>query len=171
MPARVVATTAAALVMAPAYAGPALVAPANPRLNNAMDSYRTCAIRPEVEKLNALPSSNLAIPLDITPAILASSHHRAIASGYHRNVSGIHDVIVIFAGQPDQARAILARRQIDYVVFCPNAPESIRWEMHGPGGLASMLNAGRAPEWLQPVDLQTRGLRIWRVRNEVPATP
>ena len=97
-PARVVATTGAVFIMAPAYAAPALVMPADPRLVNAMNQADYCLKRSQIEKLNALPPSNLAMPLDITPAIIASSHHRAIASGYHRNGGGIHDVIVIFAG-------------------------------------------------------------------------
>ncbi|HVU29821.1 MAG TPA: hypothetical protein VHE36_05415, partial [Sphingomicrobium sp.] len=166
MPARVLATTGAVFIMAPAYAAPALVMPADDRLVNAMNSSDACVRRSQVEKLNALPPSNLAVPLDITPAILASTPHRAIASGYHRNNSGIHDVILLFAGAPATSRAILARRHIDYVVFCPRAPESIRWAVHGPGGLADMLNSGRAPQWLEPVALPgLRGLTVWRVRK------
>jgi hypothetical protein len=137
-----------------------------------MQSSDACVTRPQLLKLNTLPPSNLAVPLDITPAILASTPHRAIASGYHRNGSGIHDVIVLFAGRLTQAREILARRNIDYVVICPNAPESIRWANHGPGGLASMLNAGRSPDWLQPVPIPgLRGLKVWRVRKDMIASP
>jgi hypothetical protein len=124
--------------------------------------------RSQVEKLNSLPVSNLAVPLDITPMILASTPHRAIASGYHRNNGGIHDVILIFAGKLNTSREILARRHIDYVVFCPKAPESIRWAIHGPGGLADMLNSDRSPEWLERVNLpDLRGLTVWRVRKDV----
>jgi hypothetical protein len=171
MPARVLATTGAVFIMAPAYAAPALVMPADERLVNAMNSSDACVTRSQVEKLNSLPTSNLAVPLDITPAILASTPHRAIASGYHRNNSGIHDVILLFAGKPATSREILARRHIVYVVFCPKAPESIRWAIHGPGGLADMLNSGRAPQWLEPVRLPgLRGLTVWRVRKELLGT-
>jgi hypothetical protein len=170
-PARVLATTASVFIMAPAYAAPALVMPADPRLVNAMNSSDACVTRTQLLKLNALPPSNLAVPLDITPMILASTPHRAIASGYHRNDGGIHDVIVMFAGRLSQARAIAERRKIDYVVFCPDAPESIRWAVHGPGGLASMLNENRAPDWLQPVPIAgLKGLRVWRVRKEMIAS-
>ena len=167
MPARVIATTGAVFIMAPAYAAPALVMPENQRLTSAMQSSDSCVTRSQLAKLNTLPPSNLAVPLDITPAILASTEHRAIASGYHRNGSGIHDVILTFAGSLPTARAIIARRQIDYVVFCPNAPESIRWANVGKHGLASMLNVGRAPDWLQPVSLPgLAGLRVWQVRKD-----
>jgi hypothetical protein len=166
MPLRVAATTGAMFIMAPAYAAPALVMPADPRLVDAMQSSHACLTRTQLEKLNALPPSNLATPLDIAPAILASTHHSAIASGYHRNNDGIHDVILLFAGNPATSRAILARRHVDYVVFCPNAPEAIRWANHGPGGLAEMLNANRSPAWLEPVAVPgLHGLRVWRVRK------
>ena len=167
-PARVLATTGAIFIMAPAYAAPALVMPADDRLINAMNMADYCLKRSQLEKLDVLPASNLAVPLDITPAILASTHHRAIASGYHRNDGGIHDVIVTFAGGLPSARAIMAKRHIDYVVFCPGAAESIRWANRGPGGLASLLNSGEQPEWLQPVTIQgLKGLQVWRVRKDL----
>jgi hypothetical protein len=166
MPIRTVATTAALLIMAPAYAAPALFVPTDKRLTSAWDSSFACQSRAEVEKLNALPPSNLAVPLDITPAILASTPHRAIASGYHRNVSGIHDVIALFSGQIPEARAILARRHIDYLVFCPYTPEAQQWAARGPNGLSAMLDANRAPDWLQPVHIPgLRALKVWRVRD------
>ena len=60
MPARVFATTGAVFIMAPAYAAPALVMPADERLVNAMNSSDACVTRSQVEKLNSLPTSNLA---------------------------------------------------------------------------------------------------------------
>jgi hypothetical protein len=168
MPLRVAATTGAMFIMAPAYAAPALVMPADPRLINAMQSSNACVTRPQLRKLDALPPSNIAAPLDITPAVLASTSHRLIASGYHRNNDAIHDVILLFAGKPAVSREIMVRRKIDYVVFCPRAPEAIRWASRGPGGLAAMLNDGRAPEWLDPVAIPgLTGLRVLRVRKDV----
>jgi hypothetical protein len=168
MPIRAIATSGALFIMAPAYAAPALVMPDDPRLVHAWHSSDLCEVRSQVEKLDALPVSNLAVPLDITPAILASSPHRAIASGYHRNDGGIHDVIVLFSGPLSEARAIIARRKIDYVVFCPGTPEALRWANRGPEGLSAMLNANRAPAWLEPVQLPgLRALRVWRVRKDL----
>jgi hypothetical protein len=164
-PVRVLATAASVFIMAPAYAAPALVMPADPRLINAIQASDFCVHRSELEKLDQLPTTNLAAPLDITAAILASTHQRAIAGGYHRMPDAIRDVILLFMTSPDEARAILARRHIDYLVFCPHTPESVWWARHGPNGLAARLNAGEAPSWLEPVDLHTRGLKVWRVRN------
>jgi hypothetical protein len=140
--------------------------PADPRLLNAMSSSDSCLKRSELDKLATLPPSNLATPLDITPAILAGTPHRMIAGGYHRNADGIKDVILLFMGPPEKARQILARRHIDYLVFCPHTPESVWWSNHGPHGLSALLNANEAPAWLQPVDLHLRALRVWRVKKD-----
>lgn len=164
-PVRVVATAASVFIMAPAYAAPALVMPADPRLINAIQASDFCVHRSELEKLDTLPPTTLGAPLDITAAILANTHHRAIAGGYHRMPGAIRDVILLFMTSPDEAREILARRHINYLVFCPHTPESVWWSRHGPNGLAAMLNANRVPDWLEPVDLHMRGLRVWRVRN------
>jgi hypothetical protein len=165
-PIRVVATAASVFIMAPAYAAPALVMPADPRLINAIQASEYCAHRTELEKLDKLPDRNLAAPLDITAAILASSHEAAIAGGYHRMPGAIRDVILLFMTSPEEARQILARRNIHYLVFCPQTPESVWWSRHGPNGLAARLNANRPPEWLEPVDLGTRGLKVWKVRAD-----
>jgi asparagine N-glycosylation enzyme membrane subunit Stt3 len=171
-PARIVATVGALFIMAPAYAAPALVMPDNPQLVNAWNQADYCTQRSMIEKLDDLPPSNLAVPLDITPALLASSHHLAIASGYHRNDIGIHDVIVTFAGPLPSAREIIAKRHIDYVVMCRGAVESIRWANRGPEGLASRLNADRPPEWLEPVAIPgLKGLHVWRVRKDIVSAP
>ena len=165
MPVRALATTASVFIMAPAYAAPALVIPSNPQLPTEIASADNCVRLSELKKLDALPVTTLGAPLDITAAILANTHQRAIAGGYHRMPDAIRDVIKLFMMPPDEGRRILARRHAEFLVFCPHTPESIWWSRHGPDGLAAMLNAGRTPAWLEPVDLHLRSLRVWRVRQ------
>ena len=168
MPARVGATAGALCIMTPAFAVPLSVAPANNRLETAIKAADLCSRRTEIEKLRALPTGDIAAPVEITPAILLSTPDRAVASGHHRNASGINDVLELFLYPPGKGASIIARRKVDYVVFCMNAPESIRFANRGPGGLAAMLEAGRAPDWLEPVEVQgLQGLRVWRVRKDV----
>lgn len=170
MPTRALATAGALCIMGPAYALPPSVAPAKPDSIESSKAAETCVRRSEIEKLRALPTSRLAVPMDITPAILASTPHSAIASGHHRNVAGIRDVILLFVRPPAQGRAILARRRIDYLVFCPRTPESLWWASQGHDGLSAMLNAGRAPDWLEPVHIAgLNSLRVWRVRKDLIA--
>ncbi|MES2136483.1 MAG: hypothetical protein V4502_05420 [Pseudomonadota bacterium] len=167
MPARVVATVGALLVMAPAYAVPTAVAPGSNEGKAAARSNDACVQSSEVAKLNALPPSILAVPLDITPAILVATAHKAVGSGHHRNVSGIRDMILLFVRTPDKASEILQRRHIDYVVFCPRTSETLWWAANGPNGLAAMLNDNKAPDWLEPARVPgLRALQVWRVRKE-----
>ena len=108
--------------------------------------------------------------MEITPALLLSTQHSAVASGHHRNASGINDVLELFLEPPGEGAKILARRHVDYVVVCRGAPESIRFANRAPGGLASMLRAGKAPAWLQAVGMPgMRGLKVWRVRQDLIA--
>jgi hypothetical protein len=172
MPLRAVATAGALCIMTPAYAVPATLTPSNPRLSRATAASDACVTRTEIEKLNQLPPSNLAVPMDITPPILVMTPHTAIASGYHRNVSGIRDTILLFVSKPDQAREIVARRHIDYLVFCPQTPETVWWSENGPHGLAAMLNENKAPDWLEPAGIRgLHALKVWRVRLHPASAP
>lgn len=170
MPLRITASAAAVCIMTPAYAFPLSVAPANQRLSNAFTTLTDCMSKSEVEKLRGLPKGDIAAPFDITPSIILDTSHRAIASGHHRNVSGMHDVIELFLSPPNEGAKIIARRRIDYLVFCRGAPESIRYSNRGPHGLAAVLEAGGAPAWLEPVSLPgLHALNVWRVRKDVIA--
>lgn len=170
MPLRVGATAGALCIMTPAFAVPLSVAPPNNRLERAIKAADLCSRRSEIEKLRALPTGDIAAPVEITPAILLSTPDRAVASGHHRNASGINDVLELFLYPPKEGARIIARRNVDYVVFCMNAPESIRFANRGRGGLAAMLQSGRAPDWLEPVDVRgLQGLKVWRVRKDVVA--
>lgn len=166
MPVRVVTTAIAFFIIAPAYAVPMSVAKDDPRVERALGSYAQCLDSSEIRKLSQLPPSNVAAPLEITPAILVNTPHRAVASGHHRGGEAMADVIRLFVYSPAQGREILARRHVDYVVFCAGAPETVRYAYHGPLGLAAALSAGNAPDWLVPVDVQgLQALRVWRVRK------
>jgi hypothetical protein len=82
----------------------------------------------------------------------------------------MHDVIELFLSPPNDGVKIIARRQVDYLVFCPGAPESIRYSNRAPHGLAAALEAGKEPTWLEPVSLPgLRALKVWRVRKDVVA--
>lgn len=126
-----------------------------------------CLGRDELEALNRLPVSDIATPLDIGPQIIALTHHRIIASGHHRNARAMRDALTIFLAQPSVSRDIMARRSIEYMVVCPGLPETRIYKLHSPNGLWAQLEAGRTPEWLEPVTLPgVDRLKIWRVRYE-----
>ncbi len=125
-----------------------------------------CLKENEILALNRLPAGDIASPLDIGPSIIVMTHHRIIASGHHRNAEAMRDVISLFLARPDDARAIIDRRRIDYVVVCPGLPETHFYRDYSPRGLSAQLVDRRIPDWLEPVPLAgVRNLRIWRVKR------
>lgn len=165
---RVFATTAALLIMTPAYAVPIAVSNPNPKLDTAVVAGSECQKSSQVDALRALPAGEFAAPLDITPMILLHTAHHAVATGHHRNLKGMRDDIRLFLEPPSSGETIAQSRRLDYVIFCPGAPESIRFARFGPEGLAALLIANRPPKWLERT--QVRGLttlQVWRVRKEL----
>jgi hypothetical protein len=169
-PLRVVASAAAVFIMTPAYAVPLSMTPANTQTAREGEAGIDCVGKSEVDALRMLPTADIAAPLEIAPAILLETQHRAIASGHHRNAGGMRDVIELFVLPPQSGARILARRRSDYLVFCPGSPEAISYAHRGPNGLAAMLRSGHAPRWLEPVIIPgLHELRVWRVRKDLLA--
>ena len=115
--------------------------------------------------LDRLPATDIFAPLDIGPDLIVRSHHRVVATGHHRGVAGMHDVIAAFLSSPEQAHAIVLARHATLVAICPDVNEPGVYARHAPQGLMARLLANRPPAWLEPVDLAPgSGLRFWRVR-------
>jgi len=129
---------------------------------NNLDSYvKICHSAETVEMLNRLPRSNLMVGLDVSPSILMLTKHNVIATGHHRNQTAMKDVILTFTSHPDKARAIMAKRNIDYLLTCPGSFELYRYSVNAPDGLVSRLRRGDAPPWLKP-QKPMGPYQIWR---------
>ena len=70
----------------------------------------------------------------------------------------------VFLGRPDDAGARLAARGVDYVAFCPGAPERHNYAAAAPEGLAAALSRGEVPEALEPVPIEGTDLAVYRRR-------
>ena len=117
--------------------------------------------------LRRLPATDVFAPLDLGPRIILDTTHRVIATGHHRGVAGIHDVIAAFIAPPDQARAIIARHHATLLVICPDQIEADNYRSAEPKGLMAALLSNHAPAWLTPIDLAPGSqFKAWRV---VPA--
>ena len=102
--------------------------------------------------------------VDLGPRLITVTHHHALAGPYHRNQQAILDVMRSFRGSFDQARAIIERRGVDYVLICPNLSESTIYRAAAPNGFYARLAAGQVPDWLAPVALpEGSPYRLWRV--------
>ena len=117
----------------------------------------------DIPRLAALPSAALFAPIDITPAILATTPHRAIAGGYHRNGAAMRRVLAAFLAPPGAAQRLIAASGADYVVGCPGANETQLLARVAPHGLWARLERGERVAWLTPVALPGTHLLVWRV--------
>jgi hypothetical protein len=104
--------------------------------------------------------------VDLGPRLVTLTHHDAITGPYHRNVQAILDVQRAFRFDAANAREIVDRRRVDYVLICPNMSESTIYRADTPNGFYAQLADNKAPDWLEPVALpQDSPFRMWRVRR------
>lgn len=134
---------------------------------------RGCANAADIATVGALPPSTLFAPIDVTPALLAATPHRAIAGGYHRGAAAMDTVIHAFTAAPDTARTIVLASGADYLVACPGMNELDLYRFTAPQGLWARLERGERVAWLRPVAVKGPAL-AWRVIRPLqgpPATP
>ncbi|MDB5722053.1 MAG: AcrB/AcrD/AcrF family protein [Alphaproteobacteria bacterium] len=102
--------------------------------------------------------------VDLGPRLITVTHHDAVAGPYHRNGQDIIDVMRAFRGSADEAKAIVDRRHIDYVLVCPALSETTVYASAAPKGFYVQINRGQLPAWLAPVPLPDRSpFKMWRV--------
>jgi hypothetical protein len=136
---------------------PALVKGLTPAEQNCFDSG-AASLFAEV------PRGLVLSPLFYGSTVLMLSDHSVVAGPYHRNGVAILDTIDAMHRPPAEAKAIVEKRGVDYVVVCAVAQESAIAAHKAPGGLLAELQAGRTPDWLEPVPAkQATKLRLWRV--------
>jgi hypothetical protein len=121
-----------------------------------------CSRNRDLKALSRISPATLFASLDTTPAILAWTRHRAIASGYHRNTAAIHRVIAGFIAPPARAEALIRASRADYVVVCPGDGEMDIYRKIAPDGLWGRLARGERFGWLAPVPTGSAAL-VWRV--------
>lgn len=127
-----------------------------------------CQLDDSVEALDALPAAKIFSPLDIGPALLERSHHSVVATGHHRGVSAMHDVIAAFRGPPQLAKELVLEHRAQYLMICTRLGEVQLYAKSAPTGFAAQLVEGRIPSWLEPIDIEgPPALKFWRVKSAV----
>ncbi|HEY0445471.1 MAG TPA: hypothetical protein VGD19_03360 [Allosphingosinicella sp.] len=163
-PMRLLGTLASLLLVAPSIAAALVNSAVEGEAAAASRRPSSCLDRRQIQALNRLPAGDVAAPLDLGLGILIHTDHRIVASGHHRNAAAMRDLFLIFLSPPQEARALLERRSIDWLIFCPAMPEGGHYKRAAPDGLWAQLDRGRIPAWLQPVELGGKpGLRVYRV--------
>jgi hypothetical protein len=102
--------------------------------------------------------------VDLGPRLITVTHHDAIIGPYHRNGQQIADVMNAFRGDADQAHRLIAKYHSNYVLTCPKSSTTTIFMSETPKGFYGQLEAGKVPNWLQPVDLgKDSPFKMWRV--------
>jgi hypothetical protein len=113
--------------------------------------------------LARLPAGLVAADLDFGPFLLALTPHTILAAPYHRLSAGILMGHAVFASLPDDARAVIARLGVTYVVMCSPRPPNDLSDAQRDASLWGQLNAGRRPAWLARVDVPHSPFAVYRV--------
>jgi len=88
------------------------------------------------------------------PEILYRTPHRVLAGPYHRNTTGILDIYTALTTTDEaQARAILQRRKVDYVILCADSDEEKHVLKVEGDTVVRKIVTGDAPKWLSKVTL------------------
>jgi hypothetical protein len=123
-----------------------------------------CPTLPALHPVSLQPRGNVLTFIDLGPRLITVTHHTAIAGPYHRNGAAIIDVMRAFRGDDSNALRTIEKRHVDYVLICPRMSESTIYAAEAPKGFYVELAGGKAPPWLQPIDLGPGSpYRMWRV--------
>lgn len=125
---------------------------------------RSCPTLAALRPIAFLPKGYVLTFVDLGPRLIAVTHHDAVAGPYHRNDEDIVDVMKTFRGSADNARRMIARRGIDYVLICPGLSESTIYAARAKRGFYMQLNRGQVPNWLERIPLPADSpYKMWRV--------
>ncbi len=125
----------------------------------------TCQRASDYAPLASLPRGRVLAFIDAGPFILLESDHAVLAAPYHRNQAGNLAMLDMFLAAPDDAQARMAARGIDYVAFCPGAPERYNYVAAAPDSLVAALSKDQPPGFLERIPADATDLVIYRMRR------
>ena len=145
----------------------AVIAPLKLLPGSTVGGWKTgCDVADVLDALNdpaglGAAARTLAAPIDAGPALLFLTRHRVLAGPYHRNVRGLTDNRRIFAGTEAEARATIAARGVDAILFCRKFAGLSNYPDRSPF-LDDRLASDRPPGWLLRV-ARGDGVALYRV--------
>jgi hypothetical protein len=122
----------------------------------------TCQRAADYTPLAILPRGRVLAFIDSGPFVLMDA---VLAAPYHRNQVGNIAVLDMFLGAPNDAKVRMATHDIDYVAFCPGAPERYNYVASAPNSLVAALSRNNVPSFLERVPLNGTDLAVYRVRR------
>lgn len=110
----------------------------------------TCRGLKAYAELAKLPKGLVAAPIDFGAQTLIATHHDVLAAPYHRNQGNLV-AYRIFMASPDEAQALLAQSDVDYLAICTMSAEVGIISREAPNGLMAQLKNDNAPAYLRPI--------------------
>ncbi len=168
---RLLATIGALLVASPGQvaAMAVMLAKVRPATEAGAAPHRaSCDRVGDVRVIGRLPAGIVFAPIDISPDIIATTHHAAVAGGYHRAPQALATVLEAFSGSPADARRIIFASGADYLAACPGLNETDIYRREYPHGLWARLERGERFDWLTPVPTGNAAM-IWKINRRLPS--
>jgi hypothetical protein len=125
----------------------------------------TCQRATDYAPLASLPRGRVLAFIDAGPFILMETGDAVLAAPYHRNQAGNIAMLDMLAAAPGAAKDQMAARGIDYVAFCPGAPERYNYVRRAPESLVAALARNEAPGYLEKITPGPADLVLYRVRR------
>jgi len=148
----------------PQYATRLIPEPSNKRVKAVNQANARCPTLAALRPIARMPKAYILTFVDLNPRLITVTHHDGVAGPYHRNQQAILDVMKTFRGSAENAREIVYRKGVDYVLICPGLSESTVYSADAPKGFYVQLANGRVPDWLEPVQLpKDSPFKMWRV--------
>jgi MFS family permease len=133
------------------------------------DNAARCPTLPALAALQKLPRATILTFNDLSPRLIAMTHHRALGGPYHRNGAAILGVQYSFRkADPNVARRFMRKHGATLLLICPGMPEGNLYAIQQPDGFYRQLRDGQIPAWLAPVPLPKGSpYRLWRVSDQL----
>ena len=128
-------------------------------------SPHACQRSADYAPLARLPRGLVLAFIDAGPFLLMETPHAVLAAPYHRNLKGNAAMFDVFLAAPADAAARITALGVDYVAFCPGAPERYHYALRAPEGLAATLSRGEVPDFLERIALEGTDLAVYRPRR------
>jgi hypothetical protein len=129
------------------------------------DGPGTCRRAADYAPLARLPRGLVVAFIDAGPFLLMETPHAVFAAPYHRDIKGNAAMFDVFLGTPSEAALRIAALGVDYIAFCPGAPERYNYAARAPHGLAAALGRGEVPDFLDRITLDGTDLTVFRSRR------
>ncbi len=128
-------------------------------------AFSQCMDQTNLRVLNRIPAATMLTFVDLSPRLIAETHHRALAGPYHRNDDAIVAVHKAFGESADNARATARTYGATYILICPNMAEATLHKSRSPEGFYAQIVSGKVPPWMTPVPLpENAPFRLWSIQ-------